>query len=481
MLKRREFLRGAAALGAASMIGGSSSPAEAARLPGGSILDLPATSSPIDTIVVLMMENRSFDHYLGWLGDDATYWLEGRSRWGRKFSVEASTHEAYRKPDGTVVETYPLVTSGESNPWRGCGFGDPGHSWNAGRRQRDGGFLASGSNNDEFAVGFFGPDDLDFYNAITRRFTLFDRYHCSLLGPTYPNREYMHSAQSGGIKNNAFPFEVGYPNGFTWDTIWDRLMAAGVSCRYYYTDLPVTALWGARLNPVTSPLARYFEDAAAGTLPKVVFLDPGFLGDTRTDEHPHGDARDGQRLAQQMITAFMQSPHWERGVFFLNYDEWGGFFDHVRPPRFRDDRPSGNNDEDFRQAGFRVPTRMLSPYARQNFVDHRLYDHTSILRFIQWRFLGAPAEGRGRNNTWSLTNRDRFAKNIGWSLKPDSPDMDFDPPAPDPGTSPACGGPEGLAVTRSAATVPPHDFARGVENGFFEQMGYRIADWLPGR
>lgn len=479
MLKRRDFLRGAAALGAASMIGGGAVDlAEAARLPGGSILDLPATSSPIDTIVVLMMENRSFDHYLGWLGNDATYFEEGRSRWGRKFTINASVDQAYRKPDGTVVPTYPLITAGDPNPWRGCGFNDPGHGWNAGRVQRDQGFLASGSGNDEYALGFFDADDLPFYDSITRRFTVCDRYHCSLLGPTFPNREYLHSGQSGGIKNNALPPQVGYPQGFTWETIWDKLIAAGVPCRYYYVDLPVTALWGGRLNPISSPAANYFTDAAAGTLPNVVFLDPGFVGDLRTDEHPHGDVRDGQRVAQNYIKAFVESPHWEHGAFILTYDEWGGFFDHVRPPRFKDDRPSGNSDEDFRQAGFRVPTRILSPYARQNFVDHRLYDHTSILRFIQWRFLGAPAEGRGRNNTWSLTQRDRFAKNIGWSLKPDTPDMGFDVPVPDPATSPVCGA-EPLAATRAA--VPQHDLAKGLETGFFEQMGYPIGDWLPGR
>ncbi len=478
MLKRRDFLRGAAAVGAASMFGGgAASLAEAARLPGGSMLDLPATSSPIDTIVVLMMENRSFDHYLGWLGNDAAYFEEGRSRYGRKFKIDASIDEAYRTPDGTIVDTYPLLDAGQANPWRGCGYRDPGHGWTSGRRQRDDGFLAQGTGNDEFAIGYFGPDDLEFYNSITRRFTVCDRYHCSVLGPTFPNREYLHSAQSGGIKNNAFPQTVGYPNGFTWPTIWDRLMAAGVPARYYYVDLPVTALWGARLSPITSPAASYFTDCAAGTLPRVVFLDPGFLGETRTDEHPHGDVRDGQRIAQQYIKAFVESPHWENGVFILTYDEWGGFFDHVRPPRLRDDRASSNDDEDFRQAGFRVPTRILSPYARQNFVDHRLYDHTSILRFIQWRFLGAPAEGRGRNNTWSLTQRDRFAKNLGWSLMPGTPDMDFEVPDPDPATSPVCSA-EALSAR---AAIPEHDLAQGVASGYFEQMGYQIGDWLPGR
>ncbi len=483
MLNRRDFLRTTAALGAAGMVGRFAGDAEARRLPGGSILDLPAAAAPIDTVVVMMMENRSFDHYLGWLANDEAYLEEGRQSWGQRFRVDGSTDEAYPRPDGTLVSTFPQLDASESNPWRGCGHPDPGHGWTSGRRQRDDGFLAQGSGNDEFALSWYRAEDLAFYAAISRRFTVCDRYHCSILGPTFPNREYLHSGQSGGIKNNAFPMEVGYPLGFTWPTIWDKLALAGVPARYYYVDLPVVALWGARLVPFATPLAGYFEDAAAGTLPRVVFLDPGFLGDTRTDEHPHGDVRDGQRLVQACVKAFVESPHWERGVFLLTYDEWGGFYDHVRPPRLRDDRATArNDDENFGQAGFRVPTRVLSPFARQNFVDHRVYDHTSILRFLEWRFLGAPAEGKGRrNDAWYLTSRDRHARNIGWSLRPDQPDPEFDADVgADPGTSPGCGAAEGVAL--SARPAPPaHDLARGLETGYFERMGYRIGDWLPTR
>jgi phospholipase C len=480
MLNRRDFLISSAALGAAGALGRFAPDAEA-RLRGGSILDRPASAAPIDTVVVIMMENRSFDHYLGWLAADADYLETGRSLWGRRFAVDGSTDETYPSPAGGDVSTFPLLAASQDSPWRGCGFGDPGHGWDAGRAERDGGFLATGSGNDEFALGWYRAQDLAFYAALSRRFTVFDRYHCALLGPTFPNREYMHSAQSGGIKNNAFPNEVGYPQGFTWPTIWDRLAVAGVPARYYYTDLPVTALWGSRLTSISSPLANYFEDAAAGTLPSVVYVDPGFLGDTRTDEHPHGDVRAGQRFVQSVVKAFVESPHWARGVLFLTYDEWGGFFDHVRPPRMRDDRKDPRNDQDnFGQAGFRVPTRMVSPYARRNFVDHRLYDHTSILRFLEWRFLGAPPEGKGRRNaSWFLTTRDRFAHNIGASLLPRNPDLEFDPDVgADPETSPGCGGAETLAVG-GRPTPPAHDLARGLETGYFQGMGYPIGSWLP--
>ena len=475
-ITRRDFLRGAAAIGAGMGMGLSPWTSDAARLPGGSLLDLPAASSPIDTIVVMMMENRSFDHYLGWLGSDPTYYETGLSLYGR-FKINAITNTSYEDPNDGDVQTFPIVPGPDANPWRGCGHPDPGHGWNAGRAERDGGFLATGSGNDEFALTFYRGEDLPFYSAISRNFTVCDRYHCSLLGPTFPNREYLHSAQSGGIKTNALPGQVGYPTGFTWDTIWDRLMAASVPARYYYTDLPVTALWGSRLAPIASTMANYFNDAAAGTLPNVVFLDPGFGTDLRTDEHPHGDVRDGQRLVENCMRAFVESPHWGNGVFILTYDEWGGFFDHVRPARFRDDRASKVDQENFGQGGFRVPTRIVSPYARPNFVDHTLYDHTSILRFIEWRFLGAPPRGRGHTgDRWYLTTRDRNARNIGWSLKPDSPNLDFDAPSANPDTSVPCGS-ELPAPSALLAPPPPHDLDRGRE--WFASLGYEIGTWKP--
>src|SRR5262249_50196760 len=130
MLNRRDFLRTSAVLGTAAAFGSAAWEAEARRLQGGSILDLSAADAPIDTIVVLMMENPPFDHYRGWLGSDETYLEEGRSRWGARFEVEASTDETYARPDGTVVPTYPLLASDiTTNPWRGCPHPDPDHGW----------------------------------------------------------------------------------------------------------------------------------------------------------------------------------------------------------------------------------------------------------------------------------------------------------------------------------------------------------------
>ena len=477
-MKRRDFLRGAVVGAAASMLPGSAELAFGGRwqprLKGGSILNKPAVYSPIDTIVVVMMENRSFDHYLGWLANDEAYIEAGLSAYGSRFRIAGSQTQQYAKPDTTLVDTYHLETGPTTNPFRGCPFGDPGHSWTAGRAQRDHGFLATGTGNDELALGYYLPEDLPFYAALAKRFTIFDHYHASLLGPTYPNRHYMHGATSQGIKNNAFPSAAnGYPNGYNWPTIWDKLAGAFVPRRYYYSDLPFTALYGDRYASITSPISRYFEDAAAGTLPNVCYIDPKFIGAGQTDEHPLGDVRAGQRFIYEVVKAFIDSPQWHRSVMFLTYDEWGGFFDHVPPPVVRDDRASEIDLENFGQLGFRVPTRMISPYARPGLVDNTLYDHSSILRFIEWRFLNAPKSGTGRRRyNWWLTERDRRANNIGYSLRPDNPDPEVDLPVATTDTSGACGS----ELTAFTADRPVTDFEQGYRDGFFQRMGYKVIE-----
>lgn len=485
MTDRREFLAtaarlaggvaGATALGSLGVSACSSSTNHRAapkRKPADeALLGRPAASSPIGHVVVLMMENRSFDHWIGWLATDAAWLAAGRSRYGKAFGVDANQHQQF--PD----------VAGESSPARGCGHPDPGHSWTAGRAQRDGGFLAPKSGNDAYALGYYDAGDLPFTAALAKRFTVCGNSHASLLGPTFPNRMYLHSAQSGGNMTNAFP----PPGGFGWETIWDRLAAASVPARYYSTDFPITALWGSRLGGISHPVADFFTDCAAGSLPAVSFVDPGFVGATRTDNHPHGDIHAGERFARDVFAAFARSRHWAEGLFVLTYDEWGGFFDHVAPARFTDDRASADDATNFGQGGFRVPTVLASPFAARGGVDHTTYDHTSILRFLEWRFLGAPAAGPGPAGpaSWALTQRDRNATNIGSSLvlRPDlSPDFDLAVPVPDP--SPACPGPPDGISYRSPDTAAATGGQRGgtrevsfedlVTSGWAERAGIHI-------
>jgi phospholipase C len=494
MLNRRDFLKAAAAGGVLSagwpLAARATGPIDklTALLDNTehlatSMLNQPAAISPIDTVVILMMENRSFDHYLGWLATDASYLDAGRERYGTGFTVEGRIDLAYPDPvTDELVATYHLPERiGQQDPWRGCGHPDPGHGPVQGRAQRDGGFLAADSGNDVFALGYFTGDDLPIYAPLARSFTIFDHYHAALLSSTYPNRLYLQSAQCGDDMDPPLPInEV----GFDWPAIWDRLLAAGVSCANYFVDVPSSLFFGPRMLPILRPLADFFIDAAAGRLPHVVLLDPSYISGFRTDDHPIGDMRVAQAFVANVVRALVHSPQWERLALFVTYDEWGGFFDHVAPPILPDDRSSSVDLLNFGQAGFRVPTFLVSPYALPNYVDHRQYDHTSILRFLEWRFLGAPAEGPDGSGWW-LTARDRNANNIGASLQMQRTSaFDIGPIPAVPVASTPCEGfwfqdvPEVDNYDRAGTLAPVERPVSGMElmvaSGYLDRVGFRL-------
>jgi phospholipase C len=362
---------------------------------------------PIDHFVLLMMENRSYDHYFGW--------LKGYS--------DARQNQSYPNPEGELVSTVPASSLGTGGvQFKGCGHPDPGHGWNSGRAQLTGGFLAEGSENDVFALSYYNRGELGFIHEAARNYTVYDRYFCSLLGPTWPNRFYKWSAQSGGFKSNTVQ-----PGGNTWETIFDRALAHGLTVKYYYSDLPFGALWGPRATPWLAHISQYYADAAAGKLPNIAIVDPPFKDGSgadglSADEHPLGDVRLGQAFQADVVNAFAASANYRRGALFVIYDEWGGFFDHVRPRRVPDDRASANLADDFGQLGFRVPAVAVSPYTRNRGVtqkgrfggwwfkpawrvEHGTYAHESILSFISYRF------GLG-----FLNKRHKYANNIGHSF-----------------------------------------------------------------
>jgi phospholipase C len=413
-LSRREFLERTAytaGLAGAASLPASTLLAEAAQASHRSLRLPRPRNIEIDHFVVLCMENRSFDHYFGWLHSGA----------------DGSQHQTFRNPAGQPVQTRHASTLGQAR-WQGCGHPDPGHGWDEGRAQLRGGFLAGGSGNDEFALCYYNRGELPFVHAAARQYTFYDRYFCSLLGPTYPNRYYKWSAQAGGRKDNSPPVSSA---GNQWETIFDRALSRGLSARYYNSDLPFSAVWGPRGSPWTNPISRYYDDCASGNLPNIAFVDPPFKdggggNGTSADEHPLGDVRLGQAFMADVVNAFVHSPNYRRGALFIIYDEWGGFFDHVRPPRAVDDRASRDINEDFAQMGFRTPTVAVSPYTRGRRgrtrfrVDHAVYGHESILKLISYRF------GIGY-----LTKRHRYARNIGRSFDWRHPDFD-PPPLPDP-------------------------------------------------
>jgi phospholipase C len=426
-MRRRDFLqRTAVAAGMAASLGLTLGPetliAEAARAQRRAKLPSPS-DLPIDTFVVLMMENRSFDHFVGWLpGAD-----------GRQAGL------SYVDDDGKTYKTHPLAPD-----YQGCAYNDPDHSWEGGRKQLNNGqmdgFLKG--DNDVYAIGYYEEKDLPFLASAAKTFTTCDRFFCSILASTFPNREYMHAAQSYGAIDNSFPPQLGYNTGFPDSTIFAALSAKNVSSRYFFVDEPVSALWGRPGTGRSSRVEEYYQHCKDGTLPALSFVDPAFGnegGGTSSDQHPHGDIRTGDAYMSDVVHAFMESPQWKRGALFIVWDEWGGFFDHVIPPRVPDDRMNKDLNKDYGQMGFRIPTVIVSPYARRGHIDHTAWGFESILKMIRYRFGAAP-----------LVKRDAYARNIArafdWQSKPQLAVPDL--PRPQNVISPPCGGNVGFGARR---------------------------------
>ncbi|HET9934566.1 MAG TPA: alkaline phosphatase family protein [Polyangiaceae bacterium] len=335
-------------------------------------------ASGISHVVVVMMENRSFDHLFGWVpGAD-----------GRQAGA------SYVDRAGVPHATHALAPD-----YQGCGHPDPDHSYEGGRVEyADGacdGWLKAGSN-DDFAIGYYQANDLSFFSRAVPRGTVLDRYFAAIMAETYPNRIYQHAAQVDRLTNT---LDVS-----TLPTIWDRLAAAGRSGRYYYSDVPFLALWGPKYLPISRPLAGFVVDALLGTLPDVAFVDPPFLDEpsgTSSDDHPHADIRRGEAFLNLLYWAVTRGRSWDNTLLVINFDEWGGFFDHVPPPTApipAADRAAGNEDG---RLGFRTPALVIGPWARAGVVSHTVLDHTSILKLIEWRW-GLPP----------LSERDASANNL---------------------------------------------------------------------
>jgi phospholipase C len=394
-LSRRRFLRGAAAAGGVAALAGLGSIERAfGQRP---LLPAPELSG-IEHIVVLMMENRSFDHFLGW--------LEGAE--GRQAGLR------YADVDGRLHRTYRLAPD-----YQGCGHPDPDHSYEGGRVEYNSGacdgWLRAG-NNDEYAIGYYTKKDLPFFGPAATRWTTCARYFSAIMAGTFANRIYQHAAQTDRLANT---FELS-----TLPTIWDRLAAAGLDGRYYFSDVPFLALWGSYYVSIGRPFASFLADAAAGTLPHVAFVEPRFLGEElglSNDDHPFADIRNGQAFLNLVYSAITTSPAWSKTALVINYDEWGGFFDHVPPtaaPIPSADQAAGNRDG---LRGFRTPCLVISPFARREYVSSMELDHTSVLRMIEWRWGLTP-----------LTVRDQNANNLAEVMDFSAPHLSarpFDVPA----------------------------------------------------
>lgn len=330
----------------------------------------------IDTIVLCMMENRSFDHVFG-----SYSLLEGRT------GVDGflASHQC---PDLDGVMHGPSVLP------EPCTTPDPPHGWGSWERQfKDGamtGFIEEyqasrgPSARPDVAMSYQTRAMQPLSYALADEYALCQRWFASVRGPTWPNRLYFHSASSEGETSNDLP--TGF---YTQKTLWDQLDEIGVPWGYYYSDLPTIALFGRIDNSFF--IEQFYADAAAGALPPVVVVD---AGNTFNDDHPPHHPMLGQIFLSSIYQALATGPQWDKCLFLYTYDECGGFYDHVPPPTAPDDRKS----DGFDQLGFRVPAVAAGPYVKQGHISDVVYDHTSAMKHVQNMFGLDPLSKR---NAWA--------------------------------------------------------------------------------
>jgi phospholipase C len=321
-------------------------------------LPRPAASG-IDHVIVVVMENRSFDHLLGWLpGAD-----------GKQAGL------TYLDKSGVAHSTFPLAPD-----FQGCSYDDPDHSYDGSRVEWNNGacdgFLRA---SDLWSIGYYQQADLPFLGKAAPAFTTCDRFFASFMGPTFPNRLYSLSGVTDRVSNVESPVPL--------PTIFDRFAAKKIPAAYYYGNFPFIVLYQ-RYRNISFHYSTFFKQCKTGRLPAFSYIDPSYTfadsgppsGNQGNDDHPHADIRAGEYFMSTIYNAVARSPAWPRTLLIFTFDEWGGFFDHVPPPTGPDVNP------DYEQRGFRIPAVLVSPFARRAHVDHGVYDHTSILRLLEWRW-----------------------------------------------------------------------------------------------
>jgi phospholipase C len=319
----------------------------------------------IDTFVILCMENRSFDHFLG-----------ARKLVEKRDGIDGLTgSESNPDPNGAPVAVHQLATYTPA---------DPPHSWDASHAQwnlgANDGFVKAHAGADQADVmGYYTRDQVPITNALADQSAVCERWFAAVMGPTWPNRFYLHGATSKGQKSNLPVL------GFT--SIFSRLDAKGVSNVNYFHDVAWAVGGYAKLSG-NAPIEQFFEHAMAGTLPQVCFIDPGFTGTGANDDHPAHDIRRGQALIASVVAALGKSPQWAKSLLVITYDEHGGFFDHVPPPTTVDD------DAEFRQLGFRVPAMLIGPTVRVGCTIDAVFEHSSVAATLTKRFGLEPLNAR---------------------------------------------------------------------------------------
>jgi phospholipase C len=381
-----------------------------------------------------MMENHSFDNILGMV----PHQVPGRSQ------VDGLTVRrglvANSNPDATGRRVFARHASSP------CQLkGEPSQAWNASHRSwddgRNDGFVrASG----DVAMEYWDKGDLPFTYSLVRHFPVGERYFSSVLAQTYPNRRFFFcGTASGTIATDATTFKTPAANG----TIFDRLDAHHIEWVNYFQQVPSPLIVPGVANkrgraPRLRKIEHFYRDAAAGKLPAFTFIDPNYS--TTSEENPQ-DAQVGEQLIGKVVHALIRAPTWKRTALFITYDEHGGYYDHVPPPRAikPDSTPPMLSPSDvpgaYDRYGFRVPLIVVSPWARASYVSRVVQDHTSLTAFIEHKW-----------NLPAMTFRDANADPmLGY--------FDFRRPAfaRPPALAAAPGLGPGLARCRSAGLSPP--------------------------
>jgi phospholipase C len=368
---------------------------------------------PIQNIVVVMMENHSFDSYLGHL-----------NAYAHRADIESAPADAANPgADGGAVpwqHAAHLCSLDTNHEWAGTheeidrgamdGFVRANDAYNGAMASDPS--LASGAR----AMWWYDETDLPLYYQLASTFAIADHYHASVPGPTWPNRMYLFASTSFGETTNTFPDLTAFPWPTNDASILDELEKRHATWHLYSDGVPGAAVvyalsvatrWG---HPVLSSFSQFQQDAQDGTLPEVSFVDPNLSSETTggagTDEHPPGDIQSGQLFVSQVVEAVMKSPQWPHLALFVTHDEHGGFYDHVPPPAAcapdgiqpilgaGDTTPGG-----FDLYGVRVLLLAVSPYAKGGYVSHTTYDHSSIARFIEAKFKIPALTARDANAT----------------------------------------------------------------------------------